>query len=95
MVRRRGPRLTLAKKTELWRRWRQGESLNDPLAARWAGSLMSCGMKSPGQAASPRRCATAPALCSRSLSERSSPVAWLAVRRCDRSAASCSAPPRP
>ena len=28
MVRRRGPRLTLAEKTELWRRWRQGESLN-------------------------------------------------------------------
>ena len=28
MVRRRGPRLTLAEKTELWRRWRLGESLN-------------------------------------------------------------------
>ena len=28
MVRRRGPRLTLAEKTERWRRWRQGESLN-------------------------------------------------------------------
>ena len=28
MVRRRGPRLTLAQKAELWRRWRQGESLN-------------------------------------------------------------------
>ena len=28
MVRRRGPRLTLAEKTELWRRWRRGESLN-------------------------------------------------------------------
>ena len=28
MVRRRGPRLTLAEKTELWRRWRHGESLN-------------------------------------------------------------------
>lgn len=28
MVRRRGPRLTLAEKTELWRRWRQGKSLN-------------------------------------------------------------------
>ena len=28
MVRRRGPRLTLAEKAELWRRWRQGESLN-------------------------------------------------------------------
>ena len=24
----RGPRLTLAEKTELWRRWRRGESLN-------------------------------------------------------------------
>ena len=29
MVRRRGPRLTLAEKTELWRRWRRGESLNN------------------------------------------------------------------
>ena len=28
MVRRRGPRLTLAEKTELWRRWRRGESLD-------------------------------------------------------------------
>ena len=28
MVRRRGPRLTAAQKAELWRRWRQGESLN-------------------------------------------------------------------
>ena len=28
MVRRRGPRRTLAEKTELWRRWRRGESLN-------------------------------------------------------------------
>ena len=28
MVRRRGPRLTLAQKAELWRRWRHGESLN-------------------------------------------------------------------
>ena len=28
MVRRRGPRLTSAQKAELWRRWRQGESLN-------------------------------------------------------------------
>ena len=28
MVRRRGPLLTLAEKTELWRRWRRGESLN-------------------------------------------------------------------
>ena len=28
MVRRRGPRLTLAEKTELWRRWRRGEFLN-------------------------------------------------------------------
>jgi IS30 family transposase len=28
MVRRRGPRLTAAQRTELWRRWRQGESLN-------------------------------------------------------------------
>ena len=28
MVRQRGPRLTLAEKTELWRRWRRGESLN-------------------------------------------------------------------
>ena len=28
MVRRRGPRLALAEKTELWRRWRHGESLN-------------------------------------------------------------------
>ena len=28
MVRRCGPRLTLAEKTELWRRWRRGESLN-------------------------------------------------------------------
>ena len=27
MVRRRGPRLTLAEKTALWRRWRRGESL--------------------------------------------------------------------
>ena len=27
-MRRRGPRLTLAEKTELWRRWRRGESLN-------------------------------------------------------------------
>ena len=28
MVRRRGPRLAAAQKAELWRRWRQGESLN-------------------------------------------------------------------
>ena len=28
MVRRPGPRLALAEKTELWRRWRHGESLN-------------------------------------------------------------------
>ena len=28
MVQRRGPRLTAAQKAELWRRWRQGESLN-------------------------------------------------------------------
>ncbi len=28
MVQRRGPRLTAAQKTELWRRWRRGESLN-------------------------------------------------------------------
>jgi hypothetical protein len=28
MVRRRGSRLTSAQKAELWRRWRQGESLN-------------------------------------------------------------------
>ena len=28
MVRTRGPRLTPAQKTELWRRWRQGESLS-------------------------------------------------------------------
>ena len=47
MVRQRGPRLTRAEKTELWRRWRRGESLN-AMAARWAGSLMSCGMKLPG-----------------------------------------------
>ena len=28
MVRRRGPRLTAAQKAEVWRRWRDGESLN-------------------------------------------------------------------
>ena len=28
MVQRRGPRLTAAQKTEVWRRWRHGESLN-------------------------------------------------------------------
>ena len=28
MVQRRGPRLTAAQKAELWRRWREGESLN-------------------------------------------------------------------
>ena len=28
MVRRRGPRLTVARRAELWRRWQQGESLN-------------------------------------------------------------------
>ena len=28
MVRRRGARLTAAQRAELWRRWRQGESLN-------------------------------------------------------------------
>ena len=28
MVRRRGPRLTAAQKAEVWRRWREGESLN-------------------------------------------------------------------
>ena len=28
MVQRRGPRLPAAQKTELWRRWRRGESLN-------------------------------------------------------------------
>ena len=28
MVRTRGPRLTPAQKTEVWRRWRQGESLS-------------------------------------------------------------------
>ena len=28
MVQRRGPRLTAAQKAELWRRWRDGESLN-------------------------------------------------------------------
>ena len=28
MVRRRGPRSTAAQKAEVWRRWRQGESLN-------------------------------------------------------------------
>jgi hypothetical protein len=27
MVRRRGPRLTAAQKAELWRRWREGDSL--------------------------------------------------------------------
>ena len=29
MVRRRGPRLTAAQKAEVWRRWRQGQSLTD------------------------------------------------------------------
>ena len=28
MVQRRGPRLTAAQKAEVWRRWREGESLN-------------------------------------------------------------------
>ena len=28
MMHRPGPRLTLAQKTEVWRRWRQGESLS-------------------------------------------------------------------
>ena len=28
MVQRRGPRLAAAQKAELWRRWREGESLN-------------------------------------------------------------------
>ena len=87
MVRRRGPRLTLAEKTELWRRWRQGESLN--AIGRALGRIAHVVRYEVA------RCATGPALRSRSLSERSSPAAWLAVRRCDRSAASCAAPRRP
>ena len=47
MVQRRGPRLTAAQKAELWRRWRDGESLNAmgralaPGCARCAGQLAS------------------------------------------------------
>ena len=36
MMHRPGPRLTLAQKTEVWRRWRQGESLSAiGRAPRW------------------------------------------------------------
>ena len=40
MVRRRGPRLTAAQKAELWRRWRQGESLN--AIGRALGRISKC-----------------------------------------------------
>ena len=40
MVRRRGPRLTAAQKAELWRRWRQGESLN--ALGRALGRISKC-----------------------------------------------------
>ncbi len=148
MVRRRGPRLTLAQKAELWRRWRQGESLNaigralgripkmvryevartggiPPPArhrARRALTLTEREAISRGLARGislrqisrqlrrapstvsrevrrhggrRRYRATAPASPSRWPSGRPSPAAWLAVRRCDRSAASCAGPPRP
>ena len=40
MVRRRGPRLTAAQKTELWRRWREGESLR--AIGRALGRISKC-----------------------------------------------------
>ena len=65
MVRRRGPRLTLAEKTELWRRWRQRRITECHWSRPAGGSLMSCGMKSRGQAVSPLRHASVPASRSR------------------------------
>ena len=40
MVRRRGPRLTAAQKAELWRRWREGESLR--AIGRALGRISKC-----------------------------------------------------
>ena len=40
MVRRRGPRLTTAQKAELWRRWREGESLR--AIGRALGRISKC-----------------------------------------------------
>ncbi len=56
MVQSLRPRLTAAQKTELWRRWRRGESLNAIGGGRWVGSPRSCGMRWRGPAGSPRRC---------------------------------------
>ena len=84
MVRRRGPRLTLAEKTELWRRWRRGQSLN--AIGRALGRIthvVRYEVARTGGIPPPARASP-----SRWLSGRSSPAAWLAVRHCDRSAAS-------
>ena len=40
MVRRRGPRLTAAQKAELWRRWREGDSLR--AIGRALGRISKC-----------------------------------------------------
>ena len=49
MVRRRGPRLTAAQKAEVWRRWRQGQSLTD--IARALGRVSAADQ--PGAGARP------------------------------------------
>ena len=93
MVRRRGPRLTLAEKTELWRRWRRGESLN--AIGRALGRIahvVRYEVARTGGLPPPVRRGSPLAL---TLREREpSPAAWPAGRRYDRSAVSCAGLPR-
>ena len=95
MVRRRGPRLTLAEKTALWRRWRRGESLKaigralGPIAHVVRYEVARTGGTSPPPAQQRARLAL-------TLAEREAISGRLArVRRGGRSAASCAEPRRP
>ena len=94
MVRRRGPRLTLAEKTELWRRWRRGESLNaiGRALVRIAHVVRYKVVRTGGVPPPARRRSP---LALTLTDRRPSPAAWPAARRCARSAASCIAFPRP
>ena len=89
MVQSLRPRMTAAHKTELWRRWRRGESLN--AIGRALGRIAHVVRYEVARTAgSPQRRASGPVSRSRWRSGWPSPAAWPAGRRCDRSAASCA-----
>ena len=90
MVQRRGPRLTAAQKTELWRRWRRGESLD--AIGRALGRIAKVVRYEVARTGGIPPAARQRSRLALTLPERA--AAWPAEHRCDRSAASCAGPRR-